>query len=167
MEIIQATEKDLQSVLDLMSNVVENLSKKGIFQWDSSYPNRDIFLKDIKNHSLYVIKDNNSYLGTITLNEEQAPEYCNVDWLTSNKKTLVIHRLAVSPNYQGKGIGRKLIDFAEQLGHKKNYDSIRLDAFSKNLNSVNFYEKCGYIKTGEVYFGYQTSPFPCFEKILY
>lgn len=51
-----------------------------------------------------------------------------------------IAALFVDPMEQGKGIGKQMIDFVKQL-----YQSLELDVYSENLNSVAFYKKHGFI----------------------
>nr|WP_307775840.1 N-acetyltransferase [uncultured Cetobacterium sp.] len=55
-----------------------------------------------------------------------------------------IGALFVDPEYQGKGIGKKLIEYAENI-----YDSLRLAVYKENHDSVNFYKKVGFKITGE------------------
>jgi ribosomal protein S18 acetylase RimI-like enzyme len=59
------------------------------------------------------------------------------------------------------------MDFAENYGRQNNYESIRLDAFSKNTRNQRFYEQRGYIRLENVYFLNQSQdPFYCYELIL-
>ena len=78
-----------------------------------------------------------------------------------------MHRLAVHPEQQGKGIARELMDFGEQLARKNNYLSVRLDTFSKNPRNNRFYTARDYKKVGEVFFKQKSPhPFYCYEKVL-
>ncbi|MCY6369051.1 GNAT family N-acetyltransferase [Clostridium ganghwense] len=166
MRIIKAKESDLSNIMLLISKTVETMIQEKNYQWDKSYPDVDIIADDINNNSLYIIKNEENYLGTITINEDQSPEYVDVNWLTSGKKTLIIHRLAIHPSAQRQGIAKNLINFAEEYARKNNYTSIRLDTFSENQKALSLYDKCGYKRTGKVYFSHRTTPFTCFEKIL-
>ncbi|MGN1375032.1 MAG: GNAT family N-acetyltransferase [Prevotella sp.] len=53
--------------------------------------------------------------------------------------TAYIHYLLVDPDYQGKGIGRKLIDMTKQYYEK--YLRIVLVAYE---NAIGFYQSCGF-----------------------
>ena len=93
--------------------------------------------------------------------------YNSTNWLTEDHKNLYIHRLAVHPKFQKKGIGNKLMDYAESTAKKLNFISIRLDTFSQNKSNNKFYESRGYKKLGDVFFRKQSEfPFHCYEKIL-
>lgn len=55
--------------------------------------------------------------------------------------TAYIHYLLVSPDYQGKGIGRKLVEQAKEK--YKDFLRIALMAYNKECA---FYERCGFTK---------------------
>ena len=113
------------------------MESQGIYQWDDSYPTAEIFADDIKSNSLFVFEDGGSCMGIISLNENQAPEYQELIWENENGKILVIHRLAVNPGRQKQGIGRRLMDFAEDYAADQGYASIRLDAYSGNPRAAS------------------------------
>ena len=64
--------------------------------------------------------------------------YKSVKWLTKTHKNVYIHRLAIHPNYQGKGLALKLMDFANEIAIKNNCESIRLDTFDGNQETTSF-----------------------------
>lgn len=142
------------------------MESQGIYQWNEYYPTPEIFTADIKSESLYVLVDNDHCLGIISINEEQSPEYQQLDWSVEAEKVLVIHRLAVHPNRQKQGIGRQLMDFAENYASAKGYPSIRLDAYSGNPRALKFYQYRGYKKVGQLFFPKRDLPFYCYEKAI-
>ena len=79
---------------------------------------------------------------------------------------MVVHRLATHPSWQGQGLARQLMTFAEEYGRANDYAAIRLDAYEANPNSQGFYHKMGYTKTGYVQFDYQEFRCTALEKIL-
>jgi ribosomal protein S18 acetylase RimI-like enzyme len=93
--------------------------------------------------------------------------YDIIDWQTPDGNNLYIHRLAVHPEFQGRGIARQLMDYAEAYAQKEKCTAVRLDTFSKNPRNHRFYKARGYQQLGDVYFPKQSeAPFHCFEKIL-
>ncbi len=81
---------------------------------------------------------------------------------------MYVHRLAVDPKYQKKGIGRSLMNFAENYARNNGLKSIRLDTFSENERNNRFYKSRKYIQLNDVYFPNQSKfPFHCYEKILF
>lgn len=166
MEIIKAVENDLDSLMDLFSSVVKHLRQNGNYQWDSQYPNGDIIRDDLEKGCLYGIVEDSNYIGTITINEQQEAEYLTLKWDDTKGKFLCIHRLVIHPKYQGKGIGKKLLQFAGETAFNKGYSSIRLDAYSGNPIALNLYEKHGYRRKGEVFFPRRELPFICYEIVI-
>ena len=141
--------------------------KNGIYQWNEVYPSKEVLQKDIELQQIWKLEENETIVGIIVLTEIEDKEYLNVKWLTQNLKILYIHRLAVHPNFQGKGYAQKLMDFTENYAINNNYNSIRLDTFSQNKRNLVFYEKRNYTKLEVIYFPNQSEhPFYCYEKVL-
>lgn len=69
-------------------------------------------------------------------------------------KSLRIHKIYVLPEIHGKGIGKKLIDFAEELAVKNNCSILNLNVNRYN-NAVDFYRHIGFsiIKTEDIDIG--------------
>jgi len=63
-----------------------------------------------------------------------------------NPKTVRLRQMAVLNDLQGKGIGKALMIFAENLARDHGYHKITMHA---RKNAIGFYEKMGYTKTGE------------------
>lgn len=167
MLIKKASKQDLDQLLTVVKSCGKNLIDQGIFQWNEEYPKREDLLEDIELQELWKLEDKNSIIGLIVLTENEDAEYQDVKWLTKNHKNLYIHRLAVDPNFQGKGYAQKLMDFAEKYAKENGYSSIRLDTFSENKRNLNFYEKRNYVKLESIYFPKQSEfPFYCYEKIM-
>lgn len=62
--------------------------------------------------------------------------------------TVQLRQMAVDEKWQGKNIGRKLVEFAEGFAKDKGYQTIVLHA---RMVANKFYEKLGYIPSGEVF----------------
>ncbi len=145
-----------------------DMQNRGIFQWNENYPSSEIFKKDIDSNSLYVYMIKSKILGCIMISLNKDDVYNHVKWLTEDEKNLYVHRLAVDPKYQKKGIGRSLMNFAENYARNNGLKSIRLDTFSENERNNRFYKSRKYIQLNDVYFPNQSKfPFHCYEKILF
>ena len=167
MVIKKASKQDLDQLFSVVKSCAKNLIEQGIFQWSENYPTKEILSSDIAFKQIWKIENETGIVGSIVLTEIEDPEYEPVKWLTNNQKNLYIHRLAIHPDFQGKGFAQKLMDFAEKFAVKNNYDSVRLDTFSKNKRNQKFYEKRNYIKLESIYFPNQSEfPFYCYEKVL-
>ena len=76
--------------------------------------------------------------------------------------TVRLRQMAVLNDLQGKGIGRALMNFAENLARDRGYKILRMHA---RANSIGFYEKVGYKVRGEQFIEI-TIPHYMMEKIL-
>ena len=147
-----AKEEDLPNVIDLYRQCKADMDRQEIYQWTDKYPNRQIFIKDIQNKTLFLLFYENDLLGAINISEEQEKEYESLAWEFGDEKVLVIHRLAILPKEQGKGYAQLLMRFAEDFATNNAYQSIRLDVYSKNHRGIKFYQKRAYYVRGEIRF---------------
>ena len=158
---------DIEQILKITNACVKKMIDNGIYQWNDYYPNKLAFEKDIKRNELYVLEIDKTLIGCIAISTLIDDEYIPVKWLTPNENNVYVHRLAIHPNFQGKGFAQQLMDFAEQHAIENNYESIRLDTFSQNKRNQLFYELRGYKKLEDIYFPKQSEyPFHCFELVL-
>lgn len=165
--IRKATKTDIDSILNLTKACAKNMISKGIFQWNEYYPHRNAFENDVKLGELFLFENENTILGCIVISTLMDAEYIPVEWMTANNNNIYIHRLAVHPDHQGKGLAQKLMDFAETFAKTQHFISIRLDTFSQNKRNQKFYELRGYKRLGTIYFPKQSDhPFYCYEYVL-
>lgn len=158
---------EIVDILELTKACAKHMEKKGIFQWNEVYPSKLAFEKDVSRKELFVLESENNIIGCITITTFMDEEYIPVKWLTPNENNIYIHRLAIKPEYQGKGHAQQLMDFAENYACDKGYISIRLDTFSQNKRNQKFYEQRGYQKLENIYFPKQSDyPFYCYELVL-
>ena len=158
---------DLDRIMEITKACAIDLISKNIFQWNENYPSKEAFKKDIEKNTLYVFKNELQITGCISICADKDEEYEDVEWITKDFKNLYLHRLAVHPEYQKKGIGRSLMDFAEEYAKLNGFKSVRLDTFSQNPRNNKFYKSRQYVQLGDVFFPMQSKfPFHCYEKII-
>ena len=164
--IRKAKKEEIPQLLAITRDCAQYMISQNIYQWNDSYPSKKAFENDVLRDELFVLIIENNLIGCIVLTSKIDKEYLPVKWLTPNKNNFYVHRLAIHPEYQGKGFAQKLMDFAENLSVKNNYSSIRLDTFSKNTKNQKFYELRGYKKLESIYFPNQSNdPFYCYELV--
>lgn len=159
--IRQAQIQDINEIMNLIKAAIIDMQLQGIDQWDQSYPNQEIIVDDINESTLYVFTEKDNIKAIIVLNEFQNEEYNRIQW-QYKEAPLVVHRLCVHPQFQGNGIAKKLLTFAENYARENGYESIRLDTFTLNKGAVHLYEANHYEKRGIVHF--PKGKFYCFEK---
>lgn len=77
-------------------------------------------------------------------------------------ETVRLRQMAVLNDLQGKGIGRALMNFAENLARDRGYKTLAMHA---RKNAIGFYEKMGYRVSGDE-FTEVTIPHYVMEKSL-
>lgn len=173
--ICKAVLNDAYEIHCLIRAVTQDLRSKGIAQWDDVYPTLANIESDIIHHSLYKYEEDGRIIGVLTMDELVPAQYCEVPWLTRDDRVglarddreglaLSLHRMAVLPECEGRGIAHALMSFAESYAIEHSYASIRFDAYAKNTRAVSLYHKLGFTEVGELEF--RTGLFKCFEKLI-
>ena len=90
-------------------------------------------LEGEKDNMLIAAFEDEDILGCCMLVEEKAD-------------TVRLRQMAVLNDLQGKGIGRALMNFAENLARDRGYKILSMHA---RKNAVGFYEKMGYKTSGD------------------
>ncbi len=138
----------LTDVMTIIKEVIIHMNEQGIDQWDEVYPNIEIITQDLKEKCAYGYFDNDELSGYVAINKTYPPPYDKFKWKVNNGEFLVVHRLMIKPDKQGKGIAKQLMSFAEEFIRGNGYKAIRLDAFSLNPVAISLYEHIGYSKVG-------------------
>lgn len=65
-----------------------------------------------------------------------------------DNQTIRMMQVAVDTKYQGEGVGRELVKYAETRAKNAGYKKIIMHAM---LNVIGFYEKLGYTQEGDIF----------------
>jgi GNAT superfamily N-acetyltransferase len=90
-------------------------------------------LEEEKDNMLIAAFEEDDILGCCMLVEE-------------NPQTVRLRQMAVLNDLQGKGIGRALMNFAENIARDQGYKVLAMHA---RKNAIGFYEKMGYKVAGD------------------
>ena len=165
----QANISESKSIWSLYQEVIQDLNRKEILQWNESYPTYEYIQSSIINKECWIYTSHNQIIASVVLNQWQDPAWRIIPWHCCDHSTLVIHALVVHPRYQGQGLGKLMVEAIEGLALSLNYESIRLDAFSKNKVSNLLYKKLNYHDRGTVCLTYKpldNQMYHCYEKEL-
>ena len=144
MDIRQAQPADLDAAMRIIQGCIAKMESQGIHQWDAVYPDRRRLQSDLDGGTLFVGADASGGVAAVmALDEEQSPAYADIDWQWRDGRVLVVHRLAVSPDCQGRGLAGRMMDFAEQVARQRGCGLIRLDAFVGNAAAQRLYARLG------------------------
>lgn len=154
--IRSANLNDLEEILALYKQCTVKMNQSGLFNWHDNYPDLETIQKDINSGTLYILESVHIQ-GAVALNNVQPAEYSIINWEYHDEPFLVVHRLAISPDHQGKGYGIKLMKFAEELAASSACPSIRMDVYTINIPGRKLYKKLNYKELNEFYFpGFET-----------
>jgi ribosomal protein S18 acetylase RimI-like enzyme len=145
--ITKATKKDIPEINVLVNSAYRGeSSKKG---WTTEEhllggirTDEAGLIQTFDNEEIIVLKftENNKIIGTVSLEKQ------------GNK--LYLGMLTVSPDLQGGGIGKQLLKASESFAQEENMPKIVMTVISVRAELIAWYERHGYVRTGE------TKPFP-------
>ncbi len=146
MIITKACLNDIDDILKIANQAIAYFKSRNINQWQDGYPNKEVFLNDINNNSLYVVKEGGKLVSIFALydHEDSYNTIYDGKWHSDNNYA-VIHRIALADEYKGKGVAKLIIDFV-----KEKYSYIRIDTHKDNINMQrclykNGFKYCGII----------------------
>ena len=114
------------------------------------HPTDDLLRSYIENGEMYVMGDGAHTAGMVAIVMHQGPDYRRVPWARdlADDQVATIHLLAVCPEYQGKGLGGRILESAEGLAVMAGKKALRLDVLRSNLPAQRMYERAGYTYRG-------------------
>ncbi|MBE5809825.1 MAG: GNAT family N-acetyltransferase [Clostridiales bacterium] len=164
--LTKATQTDFTPICALYQSVCAVMNAAGNDQWVwGEYPNEDFLQKSLDAGTLYIAKEDGALLCAVTVDTHFDPEYETVNWLFGTKPG-AFHRLAIAPEHQGKGLGRKIIADVCEILLGMGCNTLRIDTYSNNESAQKLYAAIGMRKAGEVRFFHRPLPFFCYELPL-
>lgn len=163
--IRKAVIKDVKDIMEIIKQTILEMRTYNNTQWDENYPHEKDFLNDIEKGDLFVVEREGKLVGFVCINKVEPVEYGELNW-SLDEDAMVVHRMAVNPNYRRSGIGTELMKFADELASENNIRYLKTDTYSINTKMNAMFEKCGYNLIGEMSFLAKEKPFYCYEKIL-
>ena len=173
-------EGDVPAIMALVHAVVPIMEACHNFQWGSNnaankfYPSDIDFMRDVKDGTLWVIdgvlpnSTESTVVGVAALTVDQPDEYGEAG-LDLSLPAVVPHRMAVHPDYQGRGVAQQLYAKAEDLAREVGWNRVRVDTCTRNAPMNALIQKLGYTRQEQEF----TFPgkadglmFCAYEKIL-
>jgi ribosomal protein S18 acetylase RimI-like enzyme len=97
-------------------------------------PMIDDYRRHIRAHEVWVTLDSENIVGVLVL--------------LPKADHLLLDNVAVDPAYHKRGIGRSLIEFAEDEAERRGYDEVRLYTHQAMHENAALYPYLGYQETG-------------------
>ena len=127
--IHQTTKLHINTILNLTHTTITTIYPRyypqGVVDFFLHHHSQSNILADIEAGIVWLLEEDGHPIGTVTIKENS------------------INRLFVLPEYQGKGYGGQLMDFAEQRVSEK-FDTMHIDS---SLPAKAMYLKRGYKET--------------------
>jgi len=161
-----ATHSNAAELTALHNLVGEDLTRRfGEGMWSWRHTERGVFanLRKPKFSKILMARADQKTVGSLRLHTKK-PWAIDVSYFTAVERPLYLTGMAVLPELQGKGVGRRLLKEAERLAREWPADAIRLDAFDGAVGAGPFYEKNGYREVARV--KYKGDPLIYFELLL-
>jgi ribosomal protein S18 acetylase RimI-like enzyme len=166
MQIRLATSDDIPDIMQIVRHVVPLMQASGNLQWDDRYPNPEVFTQDVQLSQLWVADVDGTLAGMAAITTDQAPEYAQVGW-DIHELAIVVHRIAVDPDFAGRGIAIALMQQAETIARERGIAKLRVDTNTQNQVTQRLFPKLGYTFAGEITLDYRPGlNFLCYEKQL-
>ena len=89
--------------------------------------------KMIQQHRVFVLTDGARILGVLVLIRQN--------------RSLLVDNVAVHPDYQGRGLGRKLMALAEEEARSLRFPAVTLYTNERMTENIDLYKKLGYTET--------------------
>lgn len=147
----KANAADIDIIWEIIQQSIERRRIDGSTQWQNGYPNLQTVESDVSKEFGYVLTVNNEVAVYVALIFNDEPAYSSIEgaWLTTGE-FVVVHRVAVSENFAGQGLAKKLFDHIEDFVKSQNVLSIKVDTNYDNLAMLKILESKGYSYCGEV-----------------
>ncbi|WP_182201277.1 GNAT family N-acetyltransferase [Paraliobacillus salinarum] len=87
---------------------------------------------EIANYPVWVIKHNHQVVAGLIM--------------TFSENTATLSNIAIHPNFQNNGLGKKLLNFAEKEAANRGYEEMNLATHTLFRENVSFYQKQGWIQ---------------------
>jgi ribosomal protein S18 acetylase RimI-like enzyme len=129
---------DVDPLLDLLGAGARYARSHGIDMWPDRFSS-ELLLGDIGRRELYV-----GHLGGVLVATLTHTFADPTVWGDDDGRASYVHRLAVSPDQRGKGLGDELLAWAGKKGLARGRPLLRLDTLHENARLRAWYEASGF-----------------------
>jgi ribosomal protein S18 acetylase RimI-like enzyme len=139
---------DKSQVLTLFKEAAEKIAKKNIDHWQywKNPPTEKIewVEEGISNNEFFFVQDpHQQTIGMVRILEEDI-----LYWGKQTAKAKYIHSLVVIEAFEGRAIGKMILQKIEKDALKNGYTYLRLDSDAKNPKLCRYYVNQGFEKVG-------------------
>lgn len=143
-----ATRRDLDAIASIYAEARAYMKETGnADQWGTRYPEAAQILRDIDENSLYTVGIDGEIAAVFYFRIGNDDSYRTIDGAWQNDAPYaVIHRVAVSDRFRGRGVARAIFDECYAR-----YPNLKIDTHENNLPMQRSLERNGFRRCGTVY----------------
>ena len=171
MRIIAAKENEYPQVIDFYHRLITEMQPYPHHPtWIiGTYPRDDYLRQLTESGQVFLGLENGHIVAAMVLNNQPNEGYETVPWQVSAEaaEATIVHLLGVLPECWGRGHGKALLDYAEDLLRAKGQKALRLDVMEENLPARRLYEQNGFREIVTIRMFYEStgwSGFTMYEK---
>ncbi|MDQ2667855.1 MAG: GNAT family N-acetyltransferase [Gemmatimonadota bacterium] len=158
-----ADESDAGAIADLrIATAVDLTERFGRGHWSGETTERGV-IAGMREAKIWIARRGASIVGTFRLSPTK-PWAIDVGYFSPSTRPLYLTDMAVRPDLQGRGIGRRCLAKAVEVAAAWPSDAIRLDAYDADAGAGAFYVKCEFREVGRVSF--RGVPLVYYERLI-
>jgi GNAT superfamily N-acetyltransferase len=144
-----ATVRDAAALAALHTTIAEDLTERhGPGAWSAKTSEKGVVFT-MRTSRIFVAREGAEIIATFRLSTKK-PWAVDASFFTACRRPLYLLSMAVTPERQRMGIGRRCIAEAVKLAAAWPADAIRLDAYDGEAGAGEFYARCGWVEKGRV-----------------
>lgn len=148
-QLIDCNETDIDVILKLSRETFlaafgDVNTEANMNEYLASAFNKERITGELRNPNVqyFLLHLNNKPRGYLKVNEGESQNDLK------DKEGLEIERVYIIKEYQGRGLGKILMNKALEIGSVKKKEYVWLGVWEKNLDAIRFYEQIGFEKFG-------------------
>lgn len=115
------------------------------------HPTDEMIRSYMNKKEMYLYMDEQNVAGMAAITMYQGEDYHEIIWSQNlnDDEVASLHILTVAPEYQGKGVSKRMMAEIISLVKKKGKKAIRLDALASNIPAQRLYKNIGFKYRGK------------------
>lgn len=144
MQIENSTINDIHEIFRLYKAATEVQKQKQVVPWPE-FDRKLIETEISENRQWKMVIDNQvACIWATTMNDPQIWEERN------NDPSIYLHRIATHPDFRGKNLVERILQWAINHAKENSKQFIRMDTVGNNIGLINHYQKCGFEFAGPI-----------------
>lgn len=163
LRFVQASDLQAAAVASLRVAAADELTARyGRGHWSGAATERGV-VAGMRDAKIWIALRGTSIVGTFRLSSTR-PWAIDRSYFAPSTSPVYLTDMAVRPDLQRRGIGRRCLAKAIEVAAAWPADAIRLDAYDTDAGAGSFYAKCEFREVGRV--SYRGVPLVYFERLI-